>query len=214
MTNNKLTTIYIVRHGETEFNVERIMQGHVDSPLTKKGLEQAKYIANKFKDIKFKAVFSSDLPRAKRTAEIITLYKKIAVITSRILRERCWGRFDGKPIEDYRKELRHIFDKFDGLNDKQKFTFKLDKTIESDEQVIIRFLTFLREIAMAYLGKTILIVTHGSLLRTFLIHLGYGTYKELDFRQAKIENTAYTIIQSDGVDFFIKEVNGVTKAKT
>ena len=62
-----MTTIYIVRHGETKWNVKQLMQGHKDSPLTEKGIEQAEEIKKELKNIHFYRIFSSDLLRAKRT---------------------------------------------------------------------------------------------------------------------------------------------------
>ena len=50
---NNYTTFYIVRHGETEYNIQGIAQGHLDSPLTQKGINDARELGNKFKDIEF-----------------------------------------------------------------------------------------------------------------------------------------------------------------
>src|SRR5579872_7049036 len=97
-----LCTLYIVRHGETQWNVERRVQGQIDTPLTEHGKEQAKALGNLFKTIHFDAVFSSDLLRAQRTAELITLEKKLAVVTSELLRERSFGSFEGKYLEEIR----------------------------------------------------------------------------------------------------------------
>ncbi len=58
---NKLTTFYLVRHGETEYNVKGIIQGQSDSPLTRKGIDETKKLAKNLKGIKFDYIFSSDL---------------------------------------------------------------------------------------------------------------------------------------------------------
>ena len=96
-----LCTIYIIRHGETEWNVKKIMQGQKNSLLTTKGIQQAKQAAKQLKQIKFAAIFSSDLLRAKRTAQIIALEHKLIVKTRKILRERYYGKFEGKKIITY-----------------------------------------------------------------------------------------------------------------
>src|SRR3989339_1397072 len=93
---NNYCHLYLVRHGETEWNVQKIIQGHKDIPLNQKGEKQARRLAKKLVKIKFGVVFSSDLLRAKRTAEIVVLEKKIAVKTTKTLRERHFGRFEGK----------------------------------------------------------------------------------------------------------------------
>jgi broad specificity phosphatase PhoE len=209
--NKELTTIYIVRHGETEWNVEKLIQGQKDSSLTKKGEAQAKMLAKELGHIYFNAVFSSDLLRAKRTAEIIVLEKKLAVKTSQALRERAFGKHEGKSIELFRKELSHLFNEYSRLSTEEKFRFKFDKDIESEGEAVSRFITLLRELAVAYAGKTILVVTHGAVMRYFLIHAGFGTHQTLPSSEKTIENTAYIKVESDGVDFFIKETKGINK---
>ena len=72
-----------------------------------------------------------------------------------------------------------------------------------------RFITILREIAVAYTEKTVLVTSHMGLMRTFLVHLGFESYKELFLYN--FLNTAYIKIKSDGVDFFIEELYGVEK---
>ena len=104
----KNCTIYLVRHGETEWNEKKLIQGHSDIPLNKKGEIQAKQLGEKLKDIHFEAVFSSDLVRAKRTAEIMVLEKKLAVITTKALRERLFGRYEGKQVTELRRILGEL----------------------------------------------------------------------------------------------------------
>jgi len=66
-------------------------------------------------------------------------------------------------------------------------------------------MTFLREIAISYPGKTVLISTHGALMHNFLLKMNFAFYEEL----SRIENGAFIKLESDGVDFFIKETHGV-----
>jgi broad specificity phosphatase PhoE len=72
-------TIYLTRHGETEWNEKKLIQGHTDIPLNTKGKKQAKLLGKQLKDIDFDVVFSSDLLRAKNSAEII-IKEKMTVI--------------------------------------------------------------------------------------------------------------------------------------
>jgi len=198
--------IYLVRHGLTDWNEKGFLQGQSNIPLNKDGEKQAFEAAKKhFKKIKFAAIFSSDLVRAKRTAEIIALEKKMAVKTSVLLRERDFGPFEGKHWQEVEKELRMSIKELRILSD--EVAKKLG--IESDEKMMERFLRFLREVAVAYRGKNVLIVTHGSVIRVFLTKLGYLSKEES--RQVFIKNLAFIKVLSDGVDFFVKEVFGVEK---
>lgn len=205
-----MTTFYIVRHGQTEYNINNIMQGFtVDSPLTKKGQEQAERIGKELSHVHFDEVFSSDLTRAKRTAEIITLERKLAVKTTEALREQCYGKYEGQPYEVIQSELKALLDEYERLNDGKKWHFQLEEGMETDAESLSRFITFIREISVAYPEKTILIVSHGDVIRYFLIHIGYATYSQLGVES--IGNCSYVKIQSDGVDFFVKDTKGIHK---
>ncbi len=202
----KYCTIYLARHGETEANVLRITQGHSSSPLTDKGKMQAKALGENLFDIHFDAVFSSDLERAKHTAEIATLNRKIAVQTSQLLREKSFGTFEGGPIIHYIEALQKIVSEEEEVA--KYMAAKLGVGDESEEEVATRVIRFLREIAVAYAGKTVLVVSHGAAIRILLAHLGFGTRKEL---LGSISNAAYIKLESDGIDFFVKETFGVVK---
>lgn len=200
----KYCTLYIARHGETEWNVEQRLQGQKDSPLTKSGLKQAEFLAQSLRDIHFDSIFSSDLLRAKRTAEIAALERKLAVKTTELLREHNYGIYEGKKYEEVRIELKHSFDEYERLSDKEKFRYRLIPNGETDEEIVMRFITFLREVALAYEGKNVLVVSHGGIMSAFLVHIGFGPQEKV-----RIANTGYFKLRSDGVDFFIDESVGI-----
>jgi len=202
-------TLYIVRHGETEWNVKGVMQGQKDSILTQKGKLQAKELGQKLNGIVFDAVFSSDLSRAKHTAEIIAMEHKLVVQTHKALRERRFGKFEGSSYADYQNELKETLKKYEKLSKEERFRFRVHPTVETEGEAAARFINLLREISIAYLGKTVLVVSHGGTMRILLIHLGYGTPQELS--AGVVKNTGYIKLISDGIDFFVKETYGVEK---
>lgn len=206
MPMNHLTTIYIVRHGQTEWNVKRLMQGHGDSPLTPDGIAQAKNRGNDLAHVHFDAVFSSDLLRANRTAKLILLEKQLAIKTAQALRERNYGKYEGKPYKEYEKDLKNLLEKYKHLSEDEIFQ-QFMGDVETREEAGARFVTFLREIAVGYKGKTVLIVSHGGVIRYFLIHLGLLDGKSITF--GGINNLGYAVVESDGVDFFVKETVGI-----
>ncbi len=195
--------LYVVRHGETEWNVKRLLQGQTDSPLTSQGEEQARALGKRLKDVHFDAAFSSDLLRARRTAEFITLEKAMAVETTKILRERSFGKYEGKPYDSYYTELKHMFERFEQLADDERAPFKFADDVESDAEIVARFNTFLRETAVAYPGKTVLAVSHGGMMRSLVYHLGIASYTG---HQVHVKNTAYIKLLSDGIDYFVEEL--------
>ena len=211
MNSDKYCTIYIVRHGETEFNVKEIMQGQVNSPLTQNGQRQAKEREVDLSGIHFDAIFSSDLGRTVQTAEILNINRKLEINTSKLLREKHFGIYEGRPIQVFLDENKELLKKFEQLSEEEKKTFKYEPTQETDEEITVRMLTILREIGVTYIGKTVLAVSHGSIMRALLRHLGYAKYGELP--PGSIENTGCVILQTDGVEFFVKETKGVNKVK-
>lgn len=207
-TKSNLTTLYIVRHGETEWNKKGLLQGHGDSALTEEGKNQAKETGAKLKLIHFDEVFSSDLLRAHKTAEIITLERNLVIKTTNMLRERNYGEFEGKVYDEYNAALKKLVKQYKKSED-QDLIFQKLHGVEPMEQSVTRLLTFLREIAVGNFGKTILIVAHGGIMRHMLIKLGFGTENTLP--PGSILNAAFIKLESDGVDFFVKETKGITK---
>jgi len=203
MNKSKYCTIYLVRHGRTDWNDKELIQGHTDTKLNLEGKDSAKKLAKSFKNIKFDKIYSSDLSRAKQTAEIIALEHKLAVETTTALRERFFGNIEGESHVLF-KEMNEILD---SLDDKARYSYKFNSNMlmESDEEVMNRFINFLREIAISHLGKTILIATHGGPMRILLAKLGIANYQKIVW----IENLGYIKLESDGVDFFVKETSGV-----
>ncbi|MDO8573834.1 MAG: histidine phosphatase family protein [Candidatus Daviesbacteria bacterium] len=195
-----LCTLYIVRHGQTDWNLNGITQGETDIPLNGEGIKQAETMASNLKHIKFDAVFSSDLIRAKKTAEIIAVEKNLAIETTKLLRERRYGKFNGKPW----LLMKKYYDEWENLSKNERAQYKPYKGYETDEEAVGRLITFLRETSVACAGKTILVVAHGGLMRVFLNHLSKETYLT-----GSVSNLAYIKLESDGVDFFIKELKGI-----
>ncbi len=206
----KFTSFYLVRHGETTANREDVVQGALDASLTERGEEQAAARRDYFKDIHLDAIFCSDLIREKRTAEIISLDRQLAINTKKVLRERFFGEHEGKPIQQFLDENKKFIEKFHTLSHEEKLSFQLPGDVETLESLNARLITFLRESAVTYLGKNVLVVAHSGILRTLLLHVGWARYEELPW--GTMDNAAVIHLLSDGVDFFVKSVEGVTKS--
>ena len=206
MNTNSLCKIYIVRHGQTEWNVKRLIQGHKNSQLTKLGIEQAFAAAAKLQNIVFDEVYSSDLDRAHLTASIIAKEKQLVVKMTKLLREKSYGKYEGRGYDVFQSELKEYTDEFDKHPHDKKWSFKFPD-IETDEEVVIRTLRFLREISIANPNKKVLVVTHAGVIGNLLIHLGVWDYPEQHTK--KLANAGYLQLESDGIDFFVKEADGI-----
>lgn len=215
--NNNYCRIYLVRHAQSKFNaaakIKDFKNVEYDSSLTDLGREQAKILAGKLKNINFAASFSSDMARTKETAEIIAIEHRLANEVKKGIKERSIYEYLEAINESYDQGLEKIENEIkkdlEKLSDKSKMTYKRDENYESAQEGVSRLLTVLREIAVAYPGQNILMVSHGNLMRSLLVHLGWASYDELP--ASTLKNTGYIILESDGIDFIIKETVGVEK---
>ncbi|MFA6184984.1 MAG: histidine phosphatase family protein [Candidatus Shapirobacteria bacterium] len=179
------TILYLVRHGETLFNTQGIIQGHSDSELTNKGKKQAEDLGNLFKNIAIDEYYSSDLNRAVHTAEIIKRNQLEPTKIDKNLREKCYGRFERKIFT----ELKVLDDLLDTVDKDKRLSFKAFPDVESDSEVAIRMVSFIKDSHSKKKNKTILAVTHGGSMRSLLLYLGWGTYDSLPPNVVK--NTSY-----------------------
>ena len=210
---DKSTKVYIVRHGESEANIQenkdvidRSKWDETGAPLTELGRQQIVQLSEKLSSIHFDAVFSSDLKRARETAQILASNRNIPIKTSTTIYERKLGKeFWELPKLERKKLEEGVL----ALQEEEKFIHKMTPNSESAQEALDRFKTFLEEIIPLYLGKTILVVNHGGLMRFFLIFIKWAKYNELPI--GSIKNAGYYVVESNGKDFEVKETYGVDK---
>ncbi len=175
---------YLVRHGQTRLNRSRRLQGTTNSPLTKKGIRMAKRLGQELKNIRFEAVYTSDLQRTKETARYILAENKQGyppIYSDPDLRELNFGKFEEAnnftmvPTALRTLGLRKILQAFANEEHVSELT-ELFRTMDGEEEIETsvhleqRFTRALKTIACEYEGKdcNILIVTHGLILSNFL----------------------------------------------
>ena len=204
----RTTTFYVARHGETEWNTKRLLQGVMDSPLTVQGKKQAKNLAQTFSTIPLEALFSSDLLRAVHTAEYIAKKHKLIVTKTPMLRERNFGIFEGKPFDEYNTLLQEKLMTLGKTIEEVEPHFSLHPSMETNKQCLDRVFSFLRLLHSTHTGKTIAIITHGSVMRHVLIALGHGSHATLP--PGSIGNAAYMTMQTDGTTFTVTQTHNIT----
>lgn len=184
------TTFYFVRHGETEYNRRRIMQGRrIDSSLNRTGRRQALALAARFADVSLDAIYTSSLARAIQTADYVAEHHA-GVPRSRLagLDEMSWGIYEGEPRSDrLQKMLDEMYDHWaEGA-----FDYRVDGG-ESIYDVQTRCVAAVDEILEAHAGKDVLVVSHGRLLRVLLATiLDVGLERMNDFDHA---NTCVNVV--------------------
>ena len=137
-----MTTLYLVRHGETLDNERQIMQGQTQGQLNAKGVEQARDLCRKLEQVHFDGFVASDLKRSVDTCSIIAAPHGQPVTTTPLLRERDWGRFTGRYIPELKDEVWP-----DDI-----------ESLDALKARAVRLLDFLRE---KFPDQTVLAVGHG-----------------------------------------------------
>jgi len=158
-------TLYLVRHGETDYNRRGLMQGRrIDAPLNRLGMAQAQSLAGRFCDIPLDAVYVSPLRRARETAEpVLACHPDVRVRVDDDLAEMSWGELEGQSIDDVGSVLRDFARSWrEGV-----FDAKVGGG-ESILEVARRAGAVLARIMAAHPGETVLAVTHGRYLRVLL----------------------------------------------
>lgn len=186
--------IYLVRHGETNWNKESRIQGHTDIPLNAKGEEQALALKEKLDKIDFALALSSDLCRAQKTAEILLQSRSIKMITTPDLRERFYGIWEGKfsteCISEYKKWYNHHHDAFMALPKEEYMSTKWCESVETSLSIYKRFKDCIDLHASNYVGSSILVATHGNVLSSVLHYLDF-----IPGRTWKVNNCALVILR-------------------
>ena len=204
-------TMYLLRHGETEWNRDKINMGHSDSPLTEPGIWQANELAWLLKSIDFSVVYSSDSPRAVRTARIVFGNRSGSMKKTAKLRERNFFHFEGMSSSEYHKINEESFLAKNVLQEAERWKFKIAGCVESDDSLVMRVISKLQDIATAHNGENVLVSTHGGPIRHLLMKLGYAPYGSLP--GGSFKNAGYIVIQSDGKELTIMEVHGIEEKK-
>lgn len=153
------TTLILVRHGETPWNRERRMQGHVDTALSEVGRAQASALGRRLAGLPFDALYSSDLRRAWDTACAISERTGHAVVAEPRLRERRFGIFEGLTYDEIAARHPEAFERFESRD--------LDYVIpggESAREFHARCLACLIDIGEWHAGESVVLVTHGLVL--------------------------------------------------
>ena len=152
-----MTTLLLVRHGETDWNRELRIQGSSDTDLNEAGRSQARALAHELDEVVVDAIYSSDLTRARETAEIVAKRKGLDVRLDPRLRERSFGSWEGLTRAE-------IAERFPDLGHHDG---------ETDEQVSERVLEAVRRIVDSHPGEEVLVVSHGGALNA-LWHHAFG----------------------------------------
>jgi broad specificity phosphatase PhoE len=183
-----MTTLVLVRHGETEWNRIGRWQGHADVPLSEEGRNQANYLAERLQreEQAFDHIYASDLHRAYDTASIIAAALDLPVHPLIALREMHVGAWSGMTSAEVRERHPDQWERYSRGEDGPRGGHG-----ETQAALAERVVGAVEELVRTHPGQRLLVVTHGGPIRILLLHIQRLTGHTIDIR---VENTSLTEI--------------------
>ena len=171
------TRLCIVRHGETAWNAEHRVQGQLDIPLNEIGLRQAQAVGMVLKEERFDAIYSSDLVRARQTADPISNFLSMKILLEKDLRERHYGIFERLTYAEAKVRYPEDYARFDARDPEYAF-----RSGESLKDFSARSIAVISRIVNQHKDESILVFTHGGILdKLYRFITGLALSAERDF---------------------------------
>ena len=183
--------IYMMRHGETDWNVQHLFQGRTDIPLNENGRKVAEWTRDGLKDVHFDVAFCSPLCRAKETAQIILEGRDIELIEDERIIEMGFGEYEATMMHQSNESMKLFFQHPEQYHE--------DKGVETFEAVLERANDFLNDLMSnpKYQDSTILVATHGAMIRGLMCAFKENPIK--DFWEGGVhKNCGMTIVEVQG----------------
>jgi broad specificity phosphatase PhoE len=192
--------IYLIRHGQTEWNSKKRFQGQLDIQLDETGIRQAKQLSERLEDVHFDAVYSSDLKRAHVTASALCEKRNQGINIIPDLKEVCFGLWEGRAIHEV------MTDKHSGGC--QWFNNPSSRDIpggETVEQIMTRIDAVIDQVLDRHSEGRVALVTHGNLIRYFLLKC--LKFPDELFSRTDIGNTSINILRWENDNFHLHCIN-------
>lgn len=188
------TTILLIRHGETDWNAARRLQGHTDIALNNEGVRQADALARALALTPLAAVIASDLLRARQTAQAVADQHRLQVGLDSRLRERCYGGFEGLHYAQIAKVYPEHYAAWQA-RDVDALMPPGERTAESFRQFFVRSTQAIAHWAEQYPDRTIAIVAHGGVLECACRAargLPLGSPRDFEIKNASINRFSFS----------------------
>jgi broad specificity phosphatase PhoE len=195
-----MTSVYLVRHGQTAWNREEIFRGRTDIPLDETGLRQAELAGEYFKGMEIHAIYSSPLARAWQTAEKIAVLHSVEVRPLEGIIDMSFGNWEGHPHQEIKEKDSERY----RLWREEPHRVKLPGG-ESLEEVRIRSMAALEGVIRNHPGKTLILISHRVVNKVLLC--GILGIDNSHFWQIGQDTTAINLIQHRNGRFVLSLLN-------
>lgn len=184
--------IYLIRHGQTQWNIERRLQGTCDSPLTKKGIKDAKLLGDRLREIDIDIIYSSLSPRAMNTSKIIKGKRNIEIVAEQALKEMNVGSWQGRTWDDIKRSSPQEYHNYwnaphlyAGINGGENFYQTQNRAVALIDNIIHE---------RKY--KNILLVSHGVTVQSIIAHYQNKAIDKL-WELPLVQGTSLSLIEVD-----------------
>ena len=195
-----MTSIYLVRHGQTAWNKEEIFRGRTDVPLDETGLKQAELVGEYFKGMEIGAIYSSPLSRALQTAQKIAQFSDLKVQPLPGIIDISFGKWEGRPHQEIRE------------NDKETYRQWVETPHlvrlpggEGLDDVRVRAMAALEEVIRSHPGKTLVLVSHRVICKVLICAI--LNLDNSHFWQITQDTTAINLIQYRKGNYILSLMN-------
>lgn len=202
-----MTEILLIRHGETEWNAIRRLQGHLDIALNAEGERQAAALGQALLDEPLDVIIASDLQRAMQTAQAIASPRGMTVQVDPGLRERCYGAFEGVLYSEIAARFPEAYAAWQARDVDACFPSG-ERKGETLREFHERAISTITHLAARYRNKKIALVTHGGVLEC-----AYRAARNLELSSARnfdILNASINRVTWDGVALHVAEWSNVS----
>lgn len=193
--------IYLVRHGETDFNVQHRWQGHLQTPLNENGQAQVAALGEYFKTIAVDEIISSDLIRAHDTAHAIAEAKGMTIVDDVRWREFSLGAFEGRTRDELLELMPEAVEQWNNSSD------FAPEGGESRNQTQVKAYSAWLDVSSRDDIETALVVSHGGTLRMVMKAIFADDMEKIRHQKLHFSNTSITILEKSGENWDIVALN-------
>ena len=201
-----MTSIYLVRHGQTAWNKEEIFRGRTDVPLDEIGLKQAALAGQYFKGMEIHAIYSSPLSRAWQTAKKIAEFHDLKVLPLDGIIDMSFGKWEGHPHQEIRENDRETYRHWG----EEPHLVRLPGG-EGLDDVRVRAMASLEEVIRSHPGKTLVLVSHRVVNKVIIC--GILGLDNSHFWQITQDPTAINLIQYKNGKYILSLMNEICHLK-
>lgn len=201
-----MTKIYLIRHGESEWNKLSMIQGQQNTKLTELGKIQAKRLGARLIEEKVDLIYTSDLERAYMTGKIIAEEIQKPLIVAEALREIKFGPWEGLALTEIKEKFKDEY----GLWMREPHNLTMEGA-ERLEDLKTRSMQFINELVESNKGKNIGIVSHSATLKTIL--LGLLGLETSFYKNFTLKNVSLSIVECRSINNVLTLLNDISHLK-